>query len=128
MTWTAEKIDKGFSGGYIYVRVQYSNPGFQSFEETYRANTIQPDWPDAQMRQRLLELNALDIDQVALGLPSDAPVVDEPIPPTPEQLAQRKIDIANQQLIELKRKSDAQKWAETQTDPAVVDLLAQVKP
>jgi hypothetical protein len=82
--WTAEKISKAFRSGQIYVATKYSNDSDgQVFTETYTSTIIHEDWPDGTIRNRLTELNAVNLDIITLGPPSTKPVV---IPPTTEQL------------------------------------------
>ena len=78
--FTATKTGKGFSNGQVWVCVLFTD-GVEKFETVYRADTISPDWPDAQMRSRLAQLNALDLTTIKLGAADPAPVVVV-VPPT----------------------------------------------
>lgn len=84
MAWTADKAAYGFSSGLVWARVVYAN-GTLTFEETYRTRTIAAGWPDSVVRERVDELNSLDLSVLKTGPPDPKPVVVA-VPPTQDEI------------------------------------------
>ncbi len=82
MPYNANKIDKGITDGQVYVQVVYFDDK-SKFIESYRASSIQPDWPDAIIRSRLKQLNnvaKLDLSLIDLTTINPDPVIPDPTP------------------------------------------------
>lgn len=83
MNWTATKTAKGISRGEYWVQVRYTEPNESTVEDVFRTRILAPDWPDAEVRQRLTQLNALDLTLVDMGAVKSKP--SDPTPPAPSQ-------------------------------------------
>ena len=74
MNWTASKVSKGISNGEVWVQIVYIADSGEQATTLERTNIITPDWPDAIIRTRLAQLNAIDLSLVELGAIKSPPV------------------------------------------------------
>ena len=94
--WTAAKTAKQISNGEICVSVKFTNTVTgESFDPGPYRHTAPPDrWPDDLINARLDQLNALNLDAIALGAPSAKP--DAPAPTQDELDRAAFIDLCHQ--------------------------------
>jgi hypothetical protein len=73
--WTANKHLATFEGGIFSQKVTYTDDTNQqnAFDVIYKAQAINNDWPDADVRVRLNILNTTDISNISAGAIKPAP-------------------------------------------------------